>query len=187
MTALVLLGIAAIGYLAISSAASSPLVVEPPPSPPPSPPPPAPPPKKVATTPPPQGDYSFFNYAAGTGIEPDSFLNWAPGAVPGTAQPEVATPSAPAGPTLPRAGEKWEQVWTLNRPLSYFELSAAKSAFSSQMHGQTLDAALQRTGTPVTVTVTSTFTADATAPIPVGQTLKKMDIVATLASARRIA
>lgn len=178
MTALVLLGLAAFSFLALSSS-SSPLVVEPPP---PAPPPPAPPPKKVATTPPPQGDYSFFNYATGEGAPPGSFLDWAPG---GQAHAE---PAAPAAPTLPHAGEKWEQVWTLNRPLSYFELSAAKSAFSSQMAGQTLDSAVQRnTGDHVTVTVTSTFTANATAPIPVGQTLRKLDIVATLASARRIA
>lgn len=177
MTGLVLLGLAALTFLSLSSAASSPLVVEPPP---PTPSPPPSPPKKPAAAP---AEYAFFNYATGEAIDPASFLNWAPS---GGGEAPVAT--APPAPVLPKSGEQWEQVWSLNRPLSGFELSAAKSAFSSQMKGQTLDSAVQRhTDAGTTVTVTSTFTDNATAPIPVGQTLKKLDIVATLASARRLA
>jgi len=152
-------------------------------APPPLPPPPPTPPKK--TSPPAHGDYSFFNYATGQAVDPNSFLNWAPGGGGGGGGSAPAAPPA-AVVVLPKAGEKWQQVWSLNRPLSYFELSAAKNAFSSQMPGQTLDSAIQHPDVHTTVTVTSTFTKDATAPIPVGQVIKKLDIVATLTSAQRI-
>jgi hypothetical protein len=146
--------------------------------------------KKAA--PPPPGDYGFFNYATGEAADPGSFLNWSPGqgsAAPAQGGTPMAKTAAQAPAKIasgPKAGEKWQMIWLVNRPLSFLEMSAAKSAFRSQMTDQTLDSAMQNQGPPSTVVVTTTFTRDG-APIQPGQVLRKSDIVATLSSVRRIA
>lgn len=175
----------------------------------PTPPPPAPPkpqPKKPVPTGPPSpatppavtaADVKFdtwFNYATGQ-YEPGlDFLTWYPGkpssdsgaqAMP----PPTPTPKPPAPPALPKAGEKWQFTFNLNRPLSFLEMSAAKSAFSSQIPDQHLDSAMQNaTSTPPTVTISTTYSQDATSKsFPIGYTISKSGITATVSSARRVA
>jgi hypothetical protein len=196
-----LLGLGALAALLVFSGGAS---ASPQPAPTPTPPPPAPPkpqPKKpVPAGPPPTPaptDSGFFNFATGQ-VDPDpshSFLSWYPGKDDGAPPPapppggQTTPPPAPPKPavTLPKAGEKWTLLWSVNRPLSFFEMSAAKSAFRSQMTDQTLDSAMQNAGPPTTVTLQTTYTRDATGPIPVGQVIQKSDVIAKLVSARRAA
>jgi len=176
-----LLGLGALSLLFFFSGSS--LAAQAPTPFPPAPPPPPPPPKpKPAPTEPP-GDLSFFNYATGEAAPPESFLNWDPG--------KIAPPPAPAKPparatVLPKAGEKWQMVWSLNRPLSFLEMIAGKAAFRSMMTNQTLDSSMQNVGPPTTVTLQTTFTKDSDGPIPLGQTLQKSGIVAKLTSMKKV-
>jgi hypothetical protein len=138
---------------------------------------------------------TWFNYATGK-ADPNApgFLTWAPGgdtAVADTTTPTPATPkpATTAPPALPKAGERWQFTFALNRPLSFFEMSAAKGAFSAQIPDQHLDGAMQNaTSSPPTVTITTTYTRDATSKsFPIGYTISKSGITATVANARRVA
>lgn len=175
-----LLGLGALFLFAGSASAKAPGPV-----PPPTPPPPPKPRPVAAPTPAPAATadhgFGFFNYSTGEAVDPSSFLNWAPHAT----TPAAAPAPAPAKVALPKTGEKWQMIWSVNRPLSFLEMSAAKTAFRSYMSDQSLDSVFQTAGPPTTVAVSSTFTKDATHPIPVGQVIRKSDIVATLSSARR--
>lgn len=160
---------------------------------------PKPKPKPAPSAPPPvtAADVKFdtwFNYATGQ-YEPGlDFLTWYPGkpsSDTGTsaAPPSTPAPPPPAPPALPKTGEKWQFTFNLNRPLSFLEMSAAKSAFSAQIPDQHLDSAMQNaTSTPPTVTISTTYTNDATSKsFPIGYTISKSGITATVSSARRVA
>lgn len=166
----VILGLGLLGLLALSS--SSPAAPAPP-GPPPPPPPPPPPGPDPAT------DSGFFNWATNAPSGGPGFLNWGPGQGGAPARPAPAV-------TLPKAGERWQATWSVNRHLAFYETGAAATAFRSQMTDQTLETLVQSPTAPWTVTVTSVFKTDATAPIPLGQVIRKSDVVATLTGARRV-
>lgn len=196
-----IVGLGVLGGLLLLSGSSS-AAPQPTPTPSPTPPPSAPKPKPTPAAPPPvtaaDVKYStWFNYATGQ-ADPNApgFLTWGPGqdgtsstasTSPGTT-PMPAKPT-PAPPALPKAGERWQFTFALNRPLSFFEMSAAKGAFSAQIPDQHLDGAMQNaTSSPPTVTITTTYTRDATSKsFPIGYTISKSGITATVSSARRVA
>lgn len=162
-----------IGLLALAGSSNAAPQPPPPPIKPPLPPFPS---KK-----PPAGNLGFFNWATNKPSDAPPFLNWGPGQTPEPSVPPARTA------TLPKAGERWQVTYSVNRGLSVFEKGAAASAFRSAMPGQTLDSLVQSSSAPWTVTLVTTYNTDATAPIPIGSTIQKSDIVATLTNARKIA
>lgn len=165
-----IIGLGAFGLLLLaggsSASAATPSGPTPSGPPPPAPPPPPPPP------PPPAG-------------LPD-FLSWGPGQDHPVTPPPPPHPSAPPAP-IPKAGERWEVVYAVNRRLDWLELSVAQQKFADRMPDQRLDSVIQSRSAPWTVTTLSTYTKDAAAPIPVGQQLRASDIVATMTAARKVA
>lgn len=181
---LVLLLLGGIAMFVLASGRGGSLPALPVPPPPDAPPPPSPP---LITA----GDVKYttwYNWATGQ-ADPDApgFLTWGPGQ--DAPAPVVITEILSArAPALPKAGEKWQFTFDLNRPLSFFEMSAAKSAFSEQIPDQHLDSAMQNgDSTPPTVTISTTYTKDATSKsFPLGYTISKSGITATVSNARRV-
>lgn len=163
----VILGAALLGLFAFASSSTS---VTPP-----LPPPPPPPPPDPAT------DSGFFNWATNAPSDAPPFLNWGPGEG-GVPKLQPAVPAA----EIPKAGERWQATWSVNRHLAFYETGAAATAFRQQMTDQTLETLVQSPTAPWTVTVTSVFKTDAAAPVPLGQVIRKSDVVATLTGARRV-
>lgn len=113
-----------------------------------------------------------FTWADGSTANVPPFLDWSPNGI-----------SAPvAGPTLPKKGEKYQTLYSVNRALHFYEKSAAQA----KMTDQTLVSFNQIDSAPYTVTLVTQYNQDATSPIPIGQTLQKNDITAVLTSAQKL-
>lgn len=117
-----------------------------------------------------------FTWADGSTANVPPFLDWSPNGI-----------SAPvAGSALPKKGEKYQILYSVNRALHFYEKSAAQDAFKAKMTDQTLVSFNQIDSAPYTVTLVTQYNQDATSPIPIGQTLQKNDITAVLTSAEKL-
>lgn len=170
----ILLGLGLLGGLLLLAGGSDAAPGPTPPPPPPPPPPPRPDPKKPTSS-----EHEWIDWTLGKPVPDLSYLDW----YPGKDDPSVPPPPPPE-PELPKAGERWQFVYSINRPLSFIEMGVAKSSFAAKMPDQTLESLKQDQGPPVTVTAVTTYLRDAQEKVPAA--LQKSDITATLVSQKRL-
>ena len=155
---LVGLGVAGVLLLSSSGTKASPAEAPPPPKPLP-PPPPGDPTRKFPES-------GFFNWVTKKPADVPPFLSW----VPGKDGPPPVIAAPPKGIVLPKQGERYEIMYSVNRELGFFEKAAAKDAFRTHMKDQTLESLTQSSSAPWTVTLMTSYKTDALGPIPIGQT-----------------
>jgi hypothetical protein len=142
---------------------------------------PTPPPKdpSPAGDAPSSSDDEWFDWSRGKAV-PDapSFLSWAP------TTPSSYQGGAPPAPRLPKAGELWSFVYSLNRPLSFVEMSVAKQSFAVALPDQTLESMKQDQGPPPTITITTKYLQNASEGAP--ESFKKSGVEARLISSTKV-